>query len=133
MNSAGYNGVLFSRVSLASKNNEVIGEERFPGPAHDLAWSGEDLFFLAGATPSMSNTSSCVYKLQSLGHGRNTPMATKTVCIVSAPLPGTEDAQLYFMSSQNLLAESRAFAPKTARTKIYPPMAFTSSRPGILR
>jgi dipeptidyl aminopeptidase/acylaminoacyl peptidase len=63
MNSAGYNGVLFSRVSLASKNNEVIGEERFPGPAHDLAWSGEDLFFLTGATPSMSNTSSCVYKL----------------------------------------------------------------------
>lgn len=63
INSAGYNGVQFSRVSLASKKNEVIGEKRFPGPAHDLAWSGGDLFFLAGAAPNMSNTSSCVYKL----------------------------------------------------------------------
>lgn len=68
ISSAGYHGVKFSKASLATKKGDILGE-KFPGPAHDLAWSGDNLFFLAGTTPDKCCTSSCIHKMSaSSGH-----------------------------------------------------------------
>lgn len=61
LNSAGYHGVKFERVELFTRNVHNICQERFPGPARDLAWFGNALYFLAGASPNKSATSSVIY------------------------------------------------------------------------
>jgi len=63
VDSSSYHGIQFGEVNLSADKNETIGERRFPGPIYDLAWSGNNLFFLAGATPNKSATSVCVYKM----------------------------------------------------------------------
>ncbi|KAK3171603.1 hypothetical protein OEA41_003687 [Lepraria neglecta] len=61
LNSAGYYGVKFERVELFTRNVHNVCQERFPGPARDLAWLGNALYFLAGASPDKSATSSVIY------------------------------------------------------------------------
>ena len=60
LNSPGYKGLRFERVSLTSKKTSPICD--FPGLIYKLVWSGTELFFLAGAVPNRSNSSLTVYK-----------------------------------------------------------------------
>lgn len=61
INSSGYEGVSFEKVSLSNKRVSPICN--FPGSVRELVWSNGGLLFLAGAMPSKSNTSSMVYKI----------------------------------------------------------------------
>ncbi len=61
--SAGYDGVKFERVEMATGKTYSIGQEKFPGPLKDLVWHCDNLFFLAGVTPNRGATSSAMYKM----------------------------------------------------------------------
>ena len=61
INSSGYEGVSFEKVSLLDKKIFLICN--FPGSVGGLVWSDGRLLFLAGALPNKSNTSSTVYEI----------------------------------------------------------------------
>ncbi|KAI9817868.1 MAG: hypothetical protein M1827_000987 [Pycnora praestabilis] len=61
INSSGYKGVKFERISLSSKSITKVCD--FPGVARHIIWSEADIFFIAGATPGASNSSATVYKI----------------------------------------------------------------------
>ena len=61
--SAGYHGVQFERVEMATGKAYSIGQEKFPGPLKDLVWHCDSLFFLAGVTPNSGATSSAIYEM----------------------------------------------------------------------
>ncbi|MCJ1227515.1 hypothetical protein MMC12_004171 [Toensbergia leucococca] len=61
INSSGYKGVNFERVSLSSRKSSHVCA--FPGSVHQLVWSKTDIFFVAGFVPTKSNSSLMIYKL----------------------------------------------------------------------
>ena len=63
MDSAGYHGVKFERIEVFTKHVHDVCQQRFPGPARDLVWWENALYFLAGYSPDKSATSSVIYKM----------------------------------------------------------------------
>lgn len=63
INSAGYHGTTFRRVSVAQGKDVIIGKDKFPGPARHLAYCSGNLWFLAGFKPSTNCTSSALYRM----------------------------------------------------------------------
>ena len=61
MNSAGYKGIKFERISISCGTRTPICD--FPGPTIQLIWFSTHLYFLAGVAPTKCNTSSTVYKV----------------------------------------------------------------------
>lgn len=41
----------------------------FPGPASQLSWSGEYLYFLGAVVPDKNNSASMIYRVSQDGHG----------------------------------------------------------------
>ena len=66
-NPAVEHGVSFGRVSLESKIE--INHWTFPGPASQLSWLGEYLYFLGAVIPDKNNSASMIYKVTQDGHG----------------------------------------------------------------
>ena len=56
-----YSGVYFQKVSLSDRVTQALC--KFPGAVESLQWLRGSLYFLAGYSPTMTNTSSTVYKL----------------------------------------------------------------------
>ena len=61
LNSAGYKGVRFERISISHGTRTSICA--FPEPTNQLIWFRTYLYLLAGAVPTKCNTSSTVYKV----------------------------------------------------------------------
>ena len=63
VSAAGYGGVKFQAVNIATKAHKFLGEQNFPGPAYELVWVKNNVYFLAGASPDKANSSSAVYQM----------------------------------------------------------------------
>lgn len=63
LNSGGYYGSRFRTISLVAKTQNAVKKHNFPGPAHDMLWIKDKVYFLAGFSPDKSATSSTVYQM----------------------------------------------------------------------
>ena len=61
IDSSGYYGVSFGKISLTTKKISLICD--FPGTVSGLIWYDGQLLFLAGVVPNKSNTSSMIYRI----------------------------------------------------------------------
>ena len=66
-NPAVEHGVSFGRLSLESQIE--INHWTFPGPASQLSWLGDYLYFLGAVVPDMNNSASMIYKVSEDGQG----------------------------------------------------------------
>ena len=66
-NPAVEHGVSFGRLSLESKIE--INHWTFPGPASQISWLGEYLYFLGAVVPDKSNSASMIYRVSENGQG----------------------------------------------------------------
>lgn len=62
VDSAFYDGTRFHVVKLIDSTQKTVGPHSFPGPAHDLEWIKDKLYFRAGVSPDKANTSWAVYQ-----------------------------------------------------------------------
>ena len=113
MNSPGYDGVTFERVYVATEKMENIGKERFPGPAQDLVWIGNRLFFLAGCSPDKSATSLAIYSMRiETGEWCNLDFCGISDCAVAIRKVGT---MLYVHLQRGLSDEVHVYCPDRSR------------------
>ena len=71
ISAAGYQGVEFQAVNIATKAHKLLGEQNFPGPARELVWVKNNVYFLAGASPDKANSSSTVYQMSVIDGDRS--------------------------------------------------------------